>query len=78
MLGGEPPFTGPTTQIVIARACHEEPRRLHVVRPAVTPEMDKVIAKALAKVASDRFATAGAFIDALESLGATPAGARAP
>lgn len=66
MLGGEPPFTGPTTQAIIARVCHEESRGLHVVRPAVTVEMDRVIGKALAKVARDRFATGGAFVDALE------------
>ena len=70
MLAGEPPFTGPTTQAVIARACHEEPRALNVVRPSVTVEMDRAIGKALGKVPSDRFATAGEFVDAL-ALAAT-------
>ena len=37
MLAGEPPFTGPTVQAVVARVLSEAPRPIRATRPAVRP-----------------------------------------
>jgi TolB-like protein len=66
MLAGEPPFTGPTAQAIVARHCREAPRSLRIVRPAVPYGVQRAVEKALAKTPVDRFSTAGAFVDALE------------
>ena len=65
MLSGEPPFTGPTAQAVIARHMHDPPRSLRVVRTTIPPHIEEAIQAALAKVPADRFATAEQFISAL-------------
>jgi tetratricopeptide (TPR) repeat protein len=72
MLGGEPPFTGPSAQAVLARQLQEAPRALHVVRGTVSPALERVIGTALAKVPADRYATAGAFVAALEQAKRAP------
>ena len=64
-LTGEPPHTGPTVQAVIAKLLTERPTRIRVVRDAVPQAIDDAVAKALAKVPSDRFASAGEFAAAL-------------
>ena len=66
MLGGEPPFTGPSSAAIIARHCVEAPRSLRVIRPQLPREMERVIERALAKVPADRFATAGELVAALD------------
>lgn len=67
MLAGEPPFTGPTPQAVIARHCSEPVRSLRIVRPAVGVGLQEAIEKALAKVPADRFQDARAFAQSLEA-----------
>ena len=67
MLVGEPPFTGPTARSIIVRHCQEAPRSIRVVRPSVPMGVQRAVEKALAKVPTDRFATAGEFLDALEA-----------
>jgi len=67
MLAGEPPFTGPTAQAVIARAITETPRPLTSVRQAITPKLANAVSRALAKAPADRPATAGEFARDLES-----------
>jgi serine/threonine-protein kinase len=66
MLTGEPPVTGKTVQAVIAKLLTEQPTRVRTVRNTVAIGMDNAIAKALAKVPADRFASAGDFVKALE------------
>jgi len=66
MLGGEPPFTGPSSQAVIARQLGEEPRSLRVVRPKIPPAIEAVVRTALEKVPADRFQTAQEFEAALD------------
>jgi len=68
MLAGEPPFTGPNSQAVIARMLTETARPIHGVRPGVSEALDAVLAKALARVPADRYAT---IADFSEALGAT-------
>jgi serine/threonine-protein kinase len=78
MLAGEPPFTGPTMQAVIARVMTETARPLDVVRPAVSRQLAGAVAQALAKTPADRPATAGDFARLLESTAALPATASLP
>ena len=61
MLAGEPPFTGPTSQAVIARHCARPAPLLRVVRPGVPLAVEQAVDRALAKVPADRFQTAGEF-----------------
>ena len=66
MLAGEPPYTGPTPQAIIARALTEPPRSIHRVRAGVTEAVDAVIAKAMAPVMADRYSSAAEFARALQ------------
>jgi hypothetical protein len=75
MLAGEPPVTGPTVQVLIAKLLTERPVRLRTVRETVPERLDGAVAKALAKVPADRFATAADFAAALEAAGAAPTSA---
>ena len=61
MLSGEPPFTGRTAQIVVARHCQDAPPSVRVVRPDLPRGIEGVLKTALAKVPADRYATAHAF-----------------
>ena len=66
MLTGEPPFSGPTGQAVIAKMMSGEPPSVRRSRPTVALTMDAAIRKALAPVPADRFASARDFSRALE------------
>ncbi len=74
MLAGEPPITGATPKMIQARRLSETPTPLHSVRDTVSPALDHVIARALALVPADRYATASEFGQALKAvlLSATP------
>lgn len=61
MLGGEPPFTGPNPQAVIARHLVDPVPRLRTLRPALPEGVERAVEKALAKVPADRFASAEEF-----------------
>ena len=65
MLAGEPPFTGPTPQAVIARQMHERPPSVAIIRPGLAPGLESAITKALSKVPADRYPTATRFVEAL-------------
>jgi serine/threonine-protein kinase len=67
MLAGEPPFTGPTVQAIVARRLTESPRPLTAVRETVPPAVEALAVRALARAPADRFATAGALAEALDS-----------
>ncbi|HEX9755116.1 MAG TPA: serine/threonine-protein kinase, partial [Gemmatimonadales bacterium] len=67
MLGGEPPYTGPTPQAILARVLTEDPRPLVRLRESVTPALDQAVRKALARTPADRFATAADFKAALRT-----------
>ena len=70
MLAGEPPFTGPTTQAVIARRLSGEVPALRRVRPSVPANVEHATLRALAPIPADRFPDAAAFAQAIAS--ATP------
>jgi TolB-like protein/Flp pilus assembly protein TadD len=67
MLAGEPPFTGPTPQAVIAKRFHTEPVPLRAVRPTVPEHVERAVGRALARVPADRFASAAELARTLES-----------
>ena len=71
MLAGEPPFTGGTPQAVIAKHMQSPVPDLRVVRPTVSPELQRVIQTALAKVPADRFTTADSLAGALGAAAST-------
>jgi len=66
MLTGGPPFTGPNLEAVVRRRQVETPTLPHVLRSAITPEVEEVVMKALAIVPADRFSTAGHMVRALQ------------
>jgi eukaryotic-like serine/threonine-protein kinase len=67
MLAGSPPFTGRTTQALIARHSLDAVPSLTTVRQTIPEEVEDVVMCALAKVPADRFSTAGEFADALNA-----------
>ena len=73
MLAGEPPFTGPTAQAMIARRLSEPPPSVRRTRPNVPETVDQAIQRALAPVAADRFESAAELARALQVPSATQA-----
>jgi len=71
MLTGDPPFTGSTSQAVIAAVMTEEPRDVATRRPRLAPHVAEAVHKALEKLPADRFASAAEFARALEGPAAT-------
>ncbi|HEV7389264.1 MAG TPA: protein kinase [Gemmatimonadaceae bacterium] len=67
MLAGQPPFTGRTTQALIARHTMDQVPSLAVVRSSIPEEVEDAILVALEKVPADRFATAADFANALQA-----------
>ena len=74
MLAGEPPFTGPTAQAVVAKMLASEPPPVRRARPSAPEAVDTAIRKALAPVPADRFATAAQFGSVLEAAERTATG----
>ena len=74
MLAGEPPFSSPTPQAVLARHLHDTPPSVAVLRPTVPPGVASAVARALAKSPADRYATATDFAAALERTSSPGAG----
>jgi serine/threonine-protein kinase len=73
MLVGEPPYTGPTPQAIMARRLSEPVRSLRTVRETVPEQLERAVTRALARVPADRFPSAIAFRDALVGVPAAPA-----
>jgi serine/threonine-protein kinase len=65
MLAGEPPYTGPTAQAILARRFTGEVPRVRQARPAVPDAVEQALLKVLAPVPADRFQTAAEFARAL-------------
>jgi hypothetical protein len=65
MLTGEPPFTGATVQAIVAKVLTEKPMSPTAVRDTVPWHVEATVAKALAKLPADRFASAAQFAEAL-------------
>jgi eukaryotic-like serine/threonine-protein kinase len=65
MLLGEPPFSGPTAQAIVAKVLTEAPAPLTLRRPSIPPEVEDAVLTALEKLPADRFGTAAEFAAAL-------------
>ena len=82
MLLGEPPFTGPTAQSIVAKVMSEKPARLIPRRERIPPQVEDAVLTALEKLPADRFGTAAAFAASLQGTGRGDRGgtraARAP
>ena len=67
MLAGAPPLMGPTARAVLARRVSETVPHIAAALETVSPELDAVIARALATLPADRFTTAAEFAGALDA-----------
>src|SRR5436309_9151160 len=65
MLVGEPPFTGPNAQVVIAKRFTDPVPSVRRLRETISLPTEAAVSKALAKAPADRFATAAEFVEAL-------------
>jgi serine/threonine-protein kinase len=70
MLVGEPPFTGPSAQSIVAKVLTEEPRPMTPRRHTIPPHVEGAVLAALEKLPADRFGSALQFADALTGKGA--------
>jgi eukaryotic-like serine/threonine-protein kinase len=68
MLTGEPPFTGRTTQAVLARHAADPVPPIRTVRPNVPEALDRVIGLALEKLPARRIQSATQLAKALRDL----------
>ena len=67
MLTGEPPFSGPSGQAVIAKLISQRPVSIRALRDSVSAPLEAAVLKALSRTPADRFPTASAFATALGS-----------
>ena len=65
MLVGQPPYTGPTMQAIVARRMHDPIPSVRASRETVPFSIELAIQKALARTPADRFSTADEFASAL-------------
>ena len=65
MLVGEPPFTGPTAQHVVARRFAEPARSIRTVRSAVPDTVEHAVLQALERAPADRHPDVASFAAAL-------------
>jgi len=65
MLVGEPPFTGPTAQAVLARHSLDMVSPPSIVRSTIPDAVEGAVLRALAKVPADRYPTTALFAEAL-------------
>ncbi len=68
MLTGEPPFTGATAHVILARKLAGLPAAIRPIREAVADSLERVTLKALSRTVADRFRTAREFADRLETV----------
>jgi hypothetical protein len=65
MLAGAPPFTGGSSQAIMAKRIMQDAERVSALRLDTPPMVDLVLARALSREADDRHASAGEFAAAL-------------
>jgi Tol biopolymer transport system component len=77
LVAGRPPFTGRSSQEVLAAHMTQRPELLCARRPACPPALEAVIMRCLEKRPADRWQTADELLAQLEPL-ATPSGGTTP
>ena len=78
MLAGEPPFTGESAQVIVAKMMTTAPTPIVTLRPTVPDHVAAAIDGALQRVPADRFDSARAFGQALETTSPTQSRTAAP
>jgi serine/threonine protein kinase/Flp pilus assembly protein TadD len=68
MLSGERPFTGPTTQAVLAKRFTETVKPLRSIRSSIPEYVERAVTRAMSTDAGGRFATASMFAQALSAI----------
>src|SRR6184192_4743596 len=68
MLAGEPPYSGPTAQAIIAKRFSEPIPHVRTLRETVSEAVAQALQKALARVPADRFASAAEMASALAGV----------
>ncbi len=71
-LAGVQPFTGPSTQAIMARHALDAAPSIRTVRQSVPEALEAAVQKAMAKVPTDRYATAAEFRDAIVAAARAP------
>ncbi len=66
MLVGQPPFTGPNAQSVMARHSMSEVPSMQIVRATIPDDVEDIVMRALAKSPADRFASTAEFAEELQ------------
>lgn len=66
MLTGQPPFTGPNAQAIMARHSMGAVPSMQIVRNTIPDEVEDLVQRALAKAPADRFPTLGEFAQELQ------------
>jgi beta-lactam-binding protein with PASTA domain/predicted Ser/Thr protein kinase len=74
-LTGQVPFEGDSAVAVALKQVSQTPQRPSAINPAVSPALDAVVMRALAKDPEQRFADAEAFLVALDAAERDPASA---
>jgi serine/threonine-protein kinase len=69
MLVGEPPHTGPSAHAIIAKRLSGTAPRVAMLRETVSPQLDAIVSRLLARAPADRFATADQLTAALSAAG---------
>ena len=67
MLAGDPPFTGPTPQAIVARMLTEKPASVVARRNTVPVAIERALLTALQKLPADRFSSITAYSAALST-----------
>ncbi len=78
LLSGRPPFVGATPQQVLAAHVTEAPDPVTRRRPGISPALDAIIMRCLAKRPADRFQTAHELLSQLEPLATASTGSTPP
>jgi serine/threonine-protein kinase len=72
MLAGEPPYSGPTAQAIVAKRFREPVPRISTLRETAPPALEAALLRVLAKSPVDRFANGTELLEALQSAGSEP------
>jgi cytochrome c-type biogenesis protein CcmH/NrfG len=65
MLAGDPPYTGASAQMIMARRMSEPPRPIRPIRPLIPDGVEAALRRALERLPADRFPDIPSFISAL-------------
>lgn len=68
LLTGQTPFEAPDAIKMIAKHCFETPPRIRSINPKLSPEIENLVARMIAKEPSDRFDDAAELLEDIESM----------